>query len=114
MNIFDKAAITIKPFLDATGYEPKTTFWSDFTIAEMVSGIDGIKDTYNRAFNEWQSDYVYLTELVMMLNWKIWYHHDTGNMKLAELYNELWEKTDQWALEHLAGEAKDYFLRTLD
>lgn len=114
MNIFDKASITIRPFLEMTGYEPKTTFWSDFTIAETVSGADGIKDTYNRAFNARWGDYVYLTELVMMLNWKIWYHHDTGNMELAGLYNDLWEQTDKWALENLKGEEKDYFIRTLD
>lgn len=114
MNIFDKAAITIKPFLDMTGYEPKTTFWSDFTIAEICGGEKAIRDTYKRAFEHWRCDYVYLTELVMMLNWKIWYHHDTGNMKIAELYNDLWEQTDRWALENLKDEEKSYFIRTLD
>lgn len=36
------------PIFEMIGYEPKTTFWSDFSIADMF-GADGVKDTYNRA-----------------------------------------------------------------
>lgn len=113
MNIFDKANITIQPFLETTGYEPKTTFWSDFTIAETISGIDGIKDTYNRAFNEWQGDYVYLTELVMMLNWKIFEYYET-NPELAKVYDALWRESDAWCMKNLKGEALDYYIKTTD
>lgn len=113
MNIFDKAAITIKPFLEMTGYEPKTTFWSDFTIAEACGGEKAIRDTYNRAFNEWQGDYVYLTELVMMLNWKIFEHYET-NQELAKVYDSLWRKSDAWCMENLKGEALNYYIKTTD
>lgn len=34
------------------GYEFKTTFWIDFTIADQF-GLEAVKDTYERAFNEW-------------------------------------------------------------
>lgn len=54
------------------GYETFTTFWEDFSIAD-VFGTNAIEDTYNRAFNEWRNNYQYLTELVMILNWKL-YH----------------------------------------
>ena len=37
------------------GYESKTTFWEDFTIADYF-GKDAIQDTYNRAFKEWKSN----------------------------------------------------------
>lgn len=45
-----------------TGYKPKTTFWQDFSIADRF-GADAVKDTFNRAFAEWKTDHVYLTEL---------------------------------------------------
>ena len=53
------------------GYEPKTTFWMDFSIADRF-GANAIKDTYNRAFKEWKTNYIYLTELIMELNHTIW------------------------------------------
>ena len=57
--------------MNINGYETMTTFWQDFTIADNF-GVDAVNDTYNRAFNSWKDDYRYLTELVMVLNWKIW------------------------------------------
>ena len=38
-----------------TGYRPFTTFFEDFSIADNF-GLDAIKDTYNRTFNEWKND----------------------------------------------------------
>lgn len=34
-----------------TGYKPITTFYQDFSIADKL-GLDAIKDTFKRAFNE--------------------------------------------------------------
>ena len=113
MNLFDKANAGLQPFLDMSGYEPKTTFWQDFSIADAF-GVSAVKDTFNRAFNEWQSNVEYLTELVMVLNWKIWYHHEHGNEALAHVYNDLWEQADRWALENLKDDDKQYFLRVTD
>lgn len=76
-------------------------------------GVDAVKDTYNRAFKEWKNNYKYLTELVMILNWKIWQHYEK-NDELATLYNSLWEKADAYACEHLKGEELSYFYRTTD
>lgn len=94
------------------GYEPKTTFWGDFTIADIF-GVDAVKDTFNRAFNEWKSHYVYLTELVMVLNHKIWEHYG-HNSTLAELYNDLWMKADAYAVNNLKGDELTYFFTTTD
>ncbi len=52
------------------GYEMQTTFPMDFSIADTF-GANAVKDTFKRAFNEWKSNYVYLTELVITLNLKI-------------------------------------------
>lgn len=113
MNIFDKAQASIQPFLDMSGYEPKTTFWSDFSIADAF-GVSAVKDTFKRAFDEWKENIVYLTELVLVLNWKIWYHHEHGNEALARLYNDLWGQADEYAMANLKGDDLKYFLRTTD
>jgi hypothetical protein len=98
--------------LAQTGYESFTTFFEDFTIAEKF-GVDAVKGTYNRAFKEWKDNYKYLTELVMILNWKIWQHYGK-NEELAILYNNLWEKADAYACENLKGEELSYFYNTTD
>ena len=99
----------------ANGYETQTTFWQDFTIADGF-GIDAIKDTFNRAFNEWKKDYHYLTELVIVLNLKIWEHYEKNGQDDAKaiLYNDLWGKADSYATENLKGNELEYFYRTTD
>lgn len=99
--------------MNETGYKMMTTFWSDFTIADRF-GATAIKDTYKRAFNEWKDNYQYLTELVMVLNWKIWQHYEANNESISRIYNDLWEKTDIYAQEHLKGEELSYFYRVTD
>ena len=95
-----------------TGYKPQTTFWQDFSIAENF-GTSAVKNTFNRAFEKWKNNYIYLTELVMVLNHKICEHYET-NEPLARVYNDLWEKADNYACEHLKGEELSYFYRTTD
>ena len=97
---------------ERTGYEIKTTFGNDFDIAEAF-GLDAIRDTYNRAFNEWKTDYEYLTELVLILNWKIWQHYEHNN-DMAELYNSLWQEADTYARDNLKGQELAYFYRVTD
>lgn len=104
------------------------TFWSDFSIADAF-GINAIKDTYKRAFAEWKSDYKMLTELVMVLNHKIWEWWDESNAlskwdnstsqyvkfnDYSELYNSLWEQADAYAMDNLKGEELRYFLEVTD
>lgn len=98
--------------LEALGYECKTTFWEDFTIADK-EGISAIKDTYKRAFSEWKDNYIYLTELVMVLNHKIWYWYDKDD-DIGHLYNDLWKQADEYAINNLKDEELSYFLMTTD
>lgn len=112
MNMFDKAQASIQPFLDMSGYQPKTTFWSDFSIADAF-GEKAIKDTYKRAFNEWNTNVEYITELCLILNWKIWFWNEQ-NEDIAGVYNALWKECDAWCMDNLKGDDLQYFLRTTD
>lgn len=94
------------------GYEMQSTFVEDFKIADIF-GIDAVKNTFERAFEEWKDNYVYLTELVIALNWGIWRNYPI-NEPLARVYNELWEKADLYAQENLKGEELSFFYQVTD
>lgn len=94
-------------------YECKTTFWSDFSIAERF-GAEAIRDTYRRARAEWERDRVYGTELSMILNHKCWYWHGKQNEELSRLYAKLWEKYHGWVLDNWKDEDLSYYLKITD
>lgn len=93
--------------------ERKTTFWTDFSIADMF-GTSAVRETFQRAFDEWKSNYKYLTELVIVLNRKIWEHYDNWNKILTKVYNDIWQIADSYAYENLKDEELKYFIRTTD
>lgn len=93
--------------------EMKTTFWNDFSIADKF-GIDAIKDTAKRAFDEWKDNVEYITEFIIVLNWKIWAHWENGNLEVSKVYDELWRQYHQWAVENLKGKDLEYYVRTTD
>lgn len=94
------------------GYQVQTTFWQDLTLAEPF-GLDAVQDTYNALFEMSKNDYVLLTELVFVLNLKIWGYHNKVE-SYANLYDRLWRETDAYACDTLTGEELTYFYRTLD
>lgn len=98
---------------EQTGYKPLTTFYLDFSIADKF-GLDAIKDTYKRAFNGWKSNYKYITELCMVLNWKCWEHYDTKNIEKSELYGNLYYELDEWCMNNLKGDELDYYIQITD
>lgn len=104
--------MTFREFMKENGNEVKTTFWEDFSIAERF-GLSAIQDTFNRAFKEWKEDYEFLTELVLVLNHKIWQYHET-KPEVAELYDSLWRQADRYAIENLKGGELDYFCEMTD
>ena len=69
--------MTFREFMRENGYELQTTFWEDFSIADRF-GLSAIQDTFKRAFEEWKNNYKYLTELILVLNHKIWQYYETG------------------------------------
>lgn len=96
-----------------TGYKPKTTFWQDFSIADLF-GAEAIKDTYERAKNEWLHNHVYITELVMVLNHKCWQHYDEGHSAISKLYTMLYNELDGLVAETLTGDELAYYYETID
>lgn len=108
---------------EMTGYEPITTFWMDFSIADKF-GLDAIKDTYNRVMKEWSHDYKYMTELALAINWKCWehYHRSRNELKpfcnnhsqIGQWYSDTYYGLLDWADKHLKGKELEYFYQTLD
>lgn len=98
--------------IEQFGYKPITTFFTDFSIADNF-GESAVIDTYNRAFEYWKSDCKYLTELVMVLNWKIWEHYENRE-PLARIYDGLWREASNYAVQNLKGEELRYYYRTTD
>lgn len=108
------------PITELTGYEPKTTFWQDFSIADVfvLNGQESnaVQDTHDRSWPQMQEQILGiegLTEYIMVLNWKI-HQHYPHNMELAQLYDRLWKETDAWAMDNLNNKDLSYYLETTD
>lgn len=97
---------------ELNGYVPMTTFWQDFSIAESF-GADAVRDTFNRAFEEWKHDYKYGTELSLVLNHKIWQWYGKDD-ELALVYNELWAKIDDYAYDNYDEGTFGYYWKWTD
>lgn len=104
-------------FWKEIGYEPITTFWNDFTIADRFVGVEKspIEDTYKRALEYAKTDYKYFTELVLVLNHKIWewYNKDASR---GILYDRLWKEAEAsfFKLYEDNEEAMKYYFEVTD
>ena len=95
-----------------TDYEPKTTFFSDLSIAECF-GANAIKETYKDVIQQWGDDIVHITEFTMCLKHKIWQLYKVDE-PIAKLYDELWRKSCDYVLNHFKGEDLAYFYKVTD
>ena len=50
--------MTFRAFMAENGYYVQTTFWEDFSAADIF-GLSAIQDTFNRAFEEWKGNCKY-------------------------------------------------------
>lgn len=116
ISILNKSAIAQERFRkimrDMSGYEVKTSFYGDFTIADAF-GEESVRDTYKRYFESWKDDCEYLTELYLVLNHKIWELYGF-NESLAKVYDELWRNLGCWCDENLSKDELSYFYRVVD
>ena len=96
------------------GYTPVTTFWQDFSIADKF-GVSAVKRTYKSAMVYAKTDVRFLTELVLVLNHKIWQHYRPNkDVPLAKCYDELWRLAEDYAYKNLQGDELEYFYQTTD
>lgn len=98
------------------GYERKTTFYADLTIADFF-GEKAIKDTYNRVCKSWIHNIEYITEFALCLNHKSWEHSaKKGHNNLVQLYADLWYEIKDKIYDHYKNnrEALDYFFNITD
>lgn len=117
MDLLQKAAGMQYAFeqtmLEMSGYKTQTTFYADFTIADAYGDL-AVLDTFERAFKEWCNNIVYLTELSLVLNHKIWEHYHAKNESLTALYDKLWKKVDEYCTKNLKGDDISYYYRIID
>lgn len=123
MGLCKHKQTVVPPMSLITGYEMKTSFWQDFNIADRF-GLDAIKDTYQRAKDEWKDDKIYATELVLVLNWKSWEHcDDSKGVPIADEIGSWYANAfyefkdfilDYWGQDKTRKDWITYLLRTID
>ena len=93
-------------------YKFESTFWEEFSIAENY-GPDGVREHYDLVFSQWKDNIKFLTELVLVLNLKlfIWFKVDDD---LGKMYEDLYVDADAYALSSFEGDDLHYYLHTLD
>lgn len=97
-----------------TDYRSITTFWDDYSIADRF-GAAAVKDTFKRSFANWKNDYKYLTELVMVLNHKLWeWYEKDPEGPIYKAYGQCFEKASSYAEDNLEGEELSYYYRVTD
>lgn len=113
LNDFFKA-LPIWSIESETGYKPITTFYDDFSIADIFGGA-AIFETYQRAVSEWADNYKFLSELYLVLNHKGWYWYDCDTHR-AGLYFDLQEHLYSFFNEKYRDdkEAQAYFFEVTD
>jgi len=74
-------------------YKRKTTYTSDFSVAEWcvpVEGMSAIASTLRNALQNWRDDIEFFAEIIIVLNMKAWEHSARGNRQYAEMYSDLY------------------------
>lgn len=139
MNVFQYSATTEANWksnlAEMTGWKPQYTFYSDFAIAEFCETYmrdrGAVVKTFRQVIKSWGSDYKALTEIIMVLNHKIWAFYgkddagvdarylgvskEMGN-NIAKVYNSLWEEAKKEFFKRFAKneEATSYYFDVTD
>ena len=135
LNVFQYAALAEMNWKanlsDMNPYEPKYTFYHDFAIAEFCEVYMGeknaIRKTYKDVIKGWGKNIKALTEIIMVLNHKLWAFYqkvdsrylgvdDAKAMELSKLYDELWRAAQEVLYKNFEGndEAMSYYYRVTD
>lgn len=98
---------------ERTGFKFETNVREVFTEAETDDNVD-IEELYRELFRRWHDDVKMIAELSMCMNRKLWEHYEKKNENLAELYNSLWMRVHDYALDYFTGEDGAYYFRITD
>lgn len=90
-----------------TGYKPHKRFYVELSMAEPF-GISAIANTYDRLFVENKHDPIFITELSMAVNWKVYEHYDKEKW-IYKLYQSMWEQIDNHCKQNLKGNDLEYY-----
>lgn len=101
------------------GYKRKTTFTSDFTIAEFCESIgssNSIAGTLKTSLLNYRDNIEYFAEMIIVLNMKSWEHHHRGNKGYTILYSQLYYAVKDLYFDWFAEntEAIDYYYAFVD
>lgn len=100
-------------------YDRKTTFSSDFAIAEGCAskeGTSGVFDTFIRATKEWKTNKEFFAEIILATNIKSWEMYSRGHAGWSVLYGELYHLAKDLYLSWFDGndEAIQYYFDYVD
>lgn len=90
----------------------ESTFRQDFTNAEK-HWTDAVIKLCSENFNKYKKDIKNLTELVLVMNWKIWERYEE-NVEIAQVYDKLWRDLDERCCNNLKGEDAKYYYKKTD
>ena len=90
----------------------ESNYWEDFTKVEN-KWTKAIEELCETLFEKNKNNVKYLTELVLVLNWKIWDYYETDE-NIARVYDKLWRKLDEYCCENLKWEEARYYFRKTD
>lgn len=107
--------------MESFGYETKTTFYMDISIAECY-GIEYIKKSYNDIIESWMDDYKFIAEFILVLNTKAW-EWDARRSKglnipegIVGVYSDLFYDLKDKVFDHYKDneEATNYIFKLID
>lgn len=97
---------------ETIGYEPKSTYYSDMSIAEPF-GKKAILDTYKHAMKFHGKDVEMMAELAMIFSWKSLEHYEK-NDALSALYSDLYYRHCDFVCNTFEPEAVQKFYEIID
>ena len=102
--------------------ELEYSFTSDFAVADWISGVKGVVETYQRVKDEWLDNYKAFTEVVISLNMLCWAHNRLKKQNIddrdtfIELYSNMYHQAVIDFYDHYDDneEARSYFYHMTD
>ena len=93
--------------------ESTATLFDIFSEADKRGEVNVIL-TYQKAMEYGKKNYKFLAELVKVVNWKSWEHHEMENDLLCQTYVNMYYEANHYAVTTLKGIELEYFYKVTD